>query len=723
MRKAPTIGCFALFAVLTAGVAFGQEVRVPAADLLAAREYQAAPKPVGSEISLSDAVRLTINHSPRISRSARSLDQATGRQRENRGVFDSTVTLGPRFAYRYQQLLPAMRGYETEKRQTIRNIAHSFGALTDELRARTTSPNGWKPRCPSGLSFGADTLILDRLDAREITMLGVNGDLRANAAADLQRSLGGINISTICSDGIEPSLPADVYADLLRRIDVSGGLGLEGVIESISQMPYEARLLQVVITDTVATRARLALERLGEVPIDDLQYNTQLDLGLFKPFRNGLTLAGGLQVQSQERDYLNKPLDPSFGGFDAPPQFYSAASLSLNLPLGRGRGRQSVQAPERAADFLVGAGREELRHSVSEDVFRTTVAYLNVVAARERLELLEESAERQRAITELTRQQVEDEELPRMELDRARARASRVASSVSQARSALVAARISLAEAMGMEVSGPDEAPLAAGGFAVTMAIIPPAEELVQKAHNLRRDIRMLDRQQAASAVLATGARADLRHRFDFSLNLGIADLYDSPFFRYLPDEANPIYSDLSPAPAPGLSPVRYASGRGYYRTASGRWEPYLVASFSLQLPLANNAARGRSAQAEATLGQARIRSADIRRVVGENVIEVRETLDMAAKAVAWWEKAVANGQETLAAAMERFRDREMTLINTLLTEEELTSDKLQLVAQRQAYYSALARLKHETGELVLVENEGPGTEVIAFQTSGLVSR
>jgi outer membrane protein TolC len=417
-------------------------------------------------------------------------------------------------------------------------------------------------------------------------------------------------------------------------------------------------------------------------------------------------------MQSQEHNFVDKPLDPTFGGFETPPQFFSSATGTLTMPLGRGRGSAATAASERAAAAIVAGEREQFRHNVSEEVFRTVLSYLNLVAAQETVTQVEASIGRQQQILNLSEARVKAGELAQADLARVRASAAGVDGSLAQARAALVTARIALAEQIGVRVEDLQAAPLAAQNFASGSPAQADVDRLIAQALESRRDLRAAQARREAAAALAAGARANARPRLDLTLTGGLFNLDDSDFFKFLPDERLPIISSTSGlptspvtgTPVPPLDPVRYYSPVGYGRAISSRHTPFVTVGLTIELPFGNNSARGRVAQAEATLTSSAIQSEDLRRVIGESVVELTESLRRSGASLAQWEAAVAQGVETLDGRIRMFQAGDTTLIDALLTEEGLTGDYLQLVRQRQSYLSALARLKLELGELVVVD-------------------
>ena len=214
-----------------------------------------------------------------------------------------------------------------------------------------------------------------------------------------------------------------------------------------------------------------------------------------------------LLLESEENNFRDKTLDPTFGGAGFPPRFPSSLTFSLLMPLGRGRGNTSVAAQERASVFTVRAREEQGRQIATEEVYRTLLAYIRLIAAQENLKLAQASSERQKVLVGLTDQRVRGGEAARVEGFRAQARQAFVESSVAGAQAELVDARMSLAEAMGIDAATLGEAPAAADRFADVRVDQQTVAQLIASAMESRRDRLALDQARQASAALAAGAR------------------------------------------------------------------------------------------------------------------------------------------------------------------------------------------------------------------------
>jgi hypothetical protein len=251
---------------------------------------------------------------------------------------------------------------------------------------------------------------------------------------------------------------------------------------------------------------------------------------------------------------------------------------------------------------------------------------------------------------------------------------------------------MSLAEAMGIDAASLADAPAASDRFADVRVDQQTVGALVASAMESRRDRLALDQARRASAELAAGARADTRRVYDVNLSAGLSQGYESEIFRFLPDERNPIFSELNP-PTEFDETHRFYSPKGYWRGLSGRWEPFVTASISFELP------------------------------IGNNVTGIVGTLRAAAEGVQRSREAVERTQQTFEGALAQLRAGELTLIDTLTTEEELLGDQTELLRQQQVYLSTLARLRFEAGQLVSFSGLGDATESLRFVPTEFVVR
>jgi outer membrane protein TolC len=196
----------------------------------------------------------------------------------------------------------------------------------------------------------------------------------------------------------------------------------------------------------------------------------------------------------------------------------------------------------------------------------------------------------------------------------------------------------------------------------------------------------------SAERILADAARADLKRRFDLQVSGGMSTLYESPLFRYLPDELDD---------PPKEAAVQYYSPTGYWRSLDEEWKPFVRLTLSLEFPFKNNSAAGRMAQTQASLAQREIESRDLDRTIRDNIVELTGALQAARASVERIRLAVERSEDALRFTGDLFRAGEVPLIDLLTTEEDVTNQSLDLVRKKRVHADLMARLRFETGSLV----------------------
>lgn len=717
---ASRLAAAALVALSLAWPASAQEaapgtVQMQAREILAARDFAPASPP--ATLTLGESVQLALRHAPGLAAGVQSVQGAVGRAQRTRGVFDGVFRVAPSVRFEQTQIRPEFKEAEFQNRLGLTVIADDFTLLERAFRDLFNLPAGNSPPCPRGflgLNFDGALTAVDGIDAAELAQIGVDPGIFVRINADLGGLESLIDITDICSVDPNAREGDSLLARYLAKTNISGGLALEGILRSTDQLRREFFGLSAELAEAIAARARLGLERLGPIADDQLRRAFTIEAGWARTWRNGLNLTTALRLQTDEQAYRDRPLDPGFGGLGIANSYPSRASATLVLPLGRGLGNNAARSQERAAAIAVDAEADRLRHAVSQTALSATLSYLNAVAADQVAALLAESGERQQKLTEMLEQLVSVGDIARLDLERAQARAVQVRSSAARARRDAIEARAGLAETIGLDASG-GVSPAAADRFADVQPLGElSVDALGDTAVARRLDLRGAERQASASAALTAGASSDLRRKFDLSLTGGMANRYESPFFRFFEDERFPIYSDFE-QPPPVDTPVRWYSPRGLYESMTGRWEPFVSAQFKVEFPLGNNAAQGRFAQARAGERQSRIRAADLRRAIRLNVHNAGEAVRKAVAVVEQRRAAVARGTDALSGVLEQLKVGEVTVIDVLTTEESLTRDKVDLVRALLVYHSTMARLRFETGDLLSWEGEGTAGERVSF--------
>ena len=82
------------------------------------------------------------------------------------------------------------------------------------------------------------------------------------------------------------------------------------MIDGLRALPDEINRFRAELAETIAVRAQLALERLGRCRATRSASSSSLEASLSKPLRNGLTLTANARLESEERNFEDKSLDP-----------------------------------------------------------------------------------------------------------------------------------------------------------------------------------------------------------------------------------------------------------------------------------------------------------------------------------------------------------------------------------------------------------------------------
>jgi outer membrane protein TolC len=132
------------------------------------------------------------------------------------------------------------------------------------------------------------------------------------------------------------------------------------------------------------------------------------------------------------------------------------------------------------------------------------------------------------------------------------------------------------------------------------------------------------------------------------------------------------------------------------------RWVgPSQSVRLELEHPFGNNVAEGRYAQRRAEASQRLIDAQDLRRQIQLAVVRTTMQVRQAAGRLEQSRLGVDASQRTTTAEIERFRSGEATLIDTLITEQQLVDARLALVSAQAELATFLAQLRFETGTLV----------------------
>jgi outer membrane protein TolC len=669
--------------------------------VLAAALWAAAPASAqapAASLSLSDAVTTTLVKAPILDVARQNVAAQQASLRIAKGAFDGVFSLSPSFLHTEDSLERAgTHENEVVKREIAKGLARNFGLIAAAFADNIKNARADLPFCPADAGWSIFVVTLPGTATPVPICKPVTGSLGVSAEGALDAS--DIYLSPYLLDPLLSYSLQEKLADVLQvKIAVASGQIREESMELLYK--YSA------IAKDVSVRAGLAYDRLGDVPIWQYSNSGTAVIDYFKPLRSGSAYEIQGTWDGRGAMYRDKPLDPIFGGRDVVNRFRSKIEATWIQPLLRGRGADTNKAPERAAARNIEAAQFTFQQTAADQALATSDAYFGLVAAQQSLDLLRESLQTQRQLLENTIKLVAAGEVASAEVVRARARAAEVESSVESARMAVVSAQAQLATAMG--VSSAEMAALSArDGFPVKPLDVDTAAA-GKEAVSRRADVKAASAFRDASRILETAAKADTRWRFDLRFSGGVGQAYYAPPFRSLPDELAPV------GLLPDDSYVRYYDPRGVGRAFSEKWQPILAISGTIQLPFGNNQRLGQYAQAVASTSAHDVQVMDLSRTIENAVPQLAENIRRARLQWEQRQEQVIQYESTWDATQRLRAAGEMTLIDTLLTEQELTQARLLLVQAKREYASAVARYKRETGTLVTFAEWTQGTPNLA---------
>jgi outer membrane protein TolC len=486
--------------------------------------------------------------------------------------------------------------------------------------------------------------------------------------------------------------PGQAQLNQLAALDPATAASLQ-VIETLTQSQgSNAQLQQQLLTirqelvDQTVNQAQAGAQQaadqinkfgtivadLGPTPTNEFYDNGTLNFTFSRLFRNGITFSPYFTGNMDGTNFVGKPVNGDFGGKGLADLYTFRAGGTGVLPLSRGRGMIAVAGAEQASLITQRAADFDLRHQSAASALATAQAYWALRAAQETVEVANLSLGIQAKLLDQTRALIRASELPQAELARVQASDARARARLQDAQRNEHEARVALATSMGISASDQDATlPRARDAFPP-----PPDSSLLDDQHvaalftaapGARLDVSAAASREEAGGVLVQTAETQLRPQVNLSLG--------------------GFYTALNEG-SPGNALKTWAGPSG-------------TVALDLQKPFGNNLYRGQLQQAKADNVQRQIATTDLRRQVKLNIVRAARSLADASERVKQAQAAVDFYQKTIDAELQKFRNGESTLIDTILTQDQQTDAMLTLVSARQVMAGLLAQLRYETGTLV----------------------
>jgi outer membrane protein TolC len=298
--------------------------------------------------------------------------------------------------------------------------------------------------------------------------------------------------------------------------------------------------------------------------------------------------------------------------------------------------------------------------------------------------VLQGSSGIQSEILEATRILVDADEVPRATLNRTEARYAQVAGQLAAALQEVTRARSDLANSMGDAPVGLDEMPLAGDPLPPGPGETYDPGAWIDRALQQRDDLEASELATQATQLLEDVARTDLRRRVDLRLNTSFNAFHESFEDRLYEFDA-------------------------YWEAVTGKISgPSYGFLLTFDLPFQNRAAKGRLAQARANTSSSRINTVDLDRQIRLQVTDLTQALEDRRAQLVQLEETVRQNERALESSTALYDAGEITLIDLLTTEEQVTTSRLALVDLRAEIAILEAQLRFEAGELLEPETTDP---------------
>ncbi|MCG8455686.1 MAG: TolC family protein [Holophagales bacterium] len=617
----------------------------------------------GPVSTLEQAIEQTLASAPAIRLAARQVEERRAIWLEQQGIFDDRLRFEGAYSLDRRDLIGARLQAEIDRRQLLEIAAGALELTGNQLLARLRAQNvGDRPvEIRSDCGEFEDRLVVETEDGSYILCRDISGNIRGLVLPE--GTAGGLDLGELLDD------------DLLEGIGALIESGIATQIRSTADI-----LLRT------AEILRVQRARLGDVPEVIEQVRRDLQLVYERRLRSGLSVVPFLSTRAQEETFEGKPHDPNFGDSTVPTLFTSRAGIELRVPLGKNRGRRVVTAAERAAEAGYRAAEALYRHVLTEEVLSTVDAYWRLAAAQRRVGHLESSREMRRELLEITDLLIDSDELPPAERSRVVAQLAEARSDVADARRSWIAARRDLAEKIGIEPASLAETPVTTGKLPAGLGGELPLGEYLSSIPSQRHDLVAAQHSEEAAEILRGAAEANLRHQIDLSLDASYNVLHESFAQRAW---------DLG-----GLADAWSGEIAG----------PSYGFRLTWRIPLRNRAARGQLLQAESSLARNQIARTDLERTIRLQIGAVHRALSEARGELREVERTVAAQERVLGTSRTLYGEGELTLLDVLLTEEQLIAARLSRISAAERVALLEARLRFEAGRLFTADLDEGGT-------------
>ncbi len=419
--------------------------------------------------------------------------------------------------------------------------------------------------------------------------------------------------------------------------------------------------------DSYDSQTALAYSQLNNIPYDDyLQEDTNTySLGLIKQFRSGVTVAPNVAVV----DYKTN------ADFKVPVS-RSEMRIEFNVPLMRGLGAQATGAEELAAISQTKASRLLARQNIAQIIYTTSINYWNSLAAKMSFELTADTQERSKKLLELVEKLVRTGSLEPAALNQAKANSLSGQVDVSAGETDFYRSRQALALAMGMTLRELPDAPNPGSQFphVINAAIFNQVDisQFIDEALKNRGDYLAAQTDIETAKTLLNKAQNDTKPKLDLGLKLGYAG----------EDEVS--------------TSSRYFNSVGRNVTGLNSY-----VSLSLELPIANNAARGNMIYRKSQVREAQLIQNDLSNRIASDILVAYRALSSAINEHQLASESEKSYKKAVEFENQKYKAGSSTLTALIDIEDRYFRARLAAIAALRKYSAAMAQFRLVTGTML----------------------
>ena len=408
---------------------------------------------------------------------------------------------------------------------------------------------------------------------------------------------------------------------------------------------------------------------IGSEGAEDIADATDLSFGVSRLFRNGISLSPTILV--------NRTTD-NIGNLTGANT--SLVTIAGTVPLLRGRGRTSTDAPEIAARRELTASELDTAQLAAQLVLTTATDYWAVLAATRDCDIAVDAENRGIVYLRNVTALVDADHVPGNDLNEVRANlAQRTAIRVA-AEQQLVAAQSQLGLDMGLDS---DDLALPFPNLGQPFPIPEMAESqgqlspsalttYLRVAEVQRSDFRASHIREAEQSGLVGAAQNALLPQLNLTLSVGYSGLQEG---RKATDFFTAIAMDArSPSAGAGLN---------------------------FSFPPNNHAARGALLQAQQTLRQNALQSSQVDRQISSSLTVAVNNVATSRARVSRTSDAVRAYEAALQGERDKYAGGIGSIAEIFTVEDRLTAALMDSVAAEQLYATAIAQFRFATGTLL----------------------